>query len=228
MRVVVPFAAERPKTRLDGVLTPTERVAFSRAMLADVLDAVDEAGHDPEVLATASLDRHDPGDDAVSGASGNSDTVASIASASVRIDDRALTPAVNAVLEERVTPIAVVMADLALATPAALSRLFAAGSDVVLVPGRGGGTNAFCTRHPDFRVDYHGTSYLDHLARAREIGATTETIDSFRLACDVDEPADLAEVLLHGENRATRWLQDAGFSLAVRDGRVGVERITLP
>ena len=41
MRVVVPFAAERPKTRLEGVLSPEERVAFARAMLADVLEALE-------------------------------------------------------------------------------------------------------------------------------------------------------------------------------------------
>ena len=256
MRVVVPFAAERPKTRLDGVLTPDERVAFSRVMLADVLDAVLETGHDPEVLATTPLDDPDGddcsdrgddgadtsagtgtgGDDASDG-SGHADgdpprsqstdppAASPLASVPVRVDDRALTPAVDAVLAESDVPVAVVMADLALATPAALARAFAADGEVVLVPGRGGGTNVLLSRHPEFRVDYHGASYLDHLARAREIDATIGTVDSFRLACDVDEPTDLVEVLLHSENRTARWLREAGFSLAIRDGRVGVKRI---
>ncbi|PSQ26150.1 2-phospho-L-lactate guanylyltransferase [Halobacteriales archaeon QS_8_65_32] len=216
MRVVVPFAADRPKTRLAGVLAPDERVAFSQAMLADVLDAVLEAGHDPEVLATTPL-----------GCSSPADPVASVP---VSVDDRALTPAVNAVLDELSEPgepdepIAVVMADLALATPAALSRLFDADGGVVLVPGRGGGTNAVLSRHPEFRVDYHGTSYLDHRSRARAIGASVETVDSFRLVTDIDEAADLPEVLLHADNRAEQWLREAGFSPAVTDGRVGIER----
>ena len=228
MRVVVPFAAERPKTRLDGVLTPTERIAFSRTMLVDVLDALCETGHDPEVLATAPLDLAPADDPSSSPAPPESNDSSSLASVPVSVDDRALTPAVNAVLEHTDDPVAVVMADLALATPTALARAFAVNGEVVLAPGRGGGTNVLISHHSEFRVDYHGTSYLDHLAYAREVGASVEPIDSFRLACDVDEPADLAEVLVHGEGRAARWLRAAGFSLVVGDGRVAAERTDVP
>jgi 2-phospho-L-lactate guanylyltransferase len=225
MRVVVPFAAERPKTRLDGVLSAAERVAFARAVLADVLATIRETDHEPEVLATAPLDTT-----SLDGGATETDSLAStdglppLSSTSVTVDDRALTPAINAVLEAAEEPIAVVMADLALATPAALDRLFAAEEEIVLAPGRGGGTNALLARRPDFRVDYHGASFLDHRDRAREIGASVGTVDSFRLATDVDEPTDLPEVLLHGEGRATRWLRAAGFRLAVTEGRVGLER----
>jgi len=96
-------------------------------------------------------------------------------------------------------------------------------------PGRGGGTNAFVAGHPAFRVDYHGASYLDHRRIADEIGAGVRVVDSHRLATDVDEPADLAELLIHAEadgdgGRAARWLRDAGFALDTTDGRVGVRR----
>jgi 2-phospho-L-lactate/phosphoenolpyruvate guanylyltransferase len=213
MRVVVPFAVDRPKTRLAGFLDPEERLDFARAMLGDVLDGLEEAGYDPEVLATASFDTDR-----------RSDLDPSVP---VRVDERALTPAVNAVLERASGPVAVVMADLPLVTPAALSRLFAARSAgaVVLAPGRGGGTNALVSSHPDFRVDYHGASMLDHERGANAIGARPRTIDSFRLAADIDEPADLPEILLHaGESRAARWLRRAGVSLSITDGRVGVAR----
>jgi 2-phospho-L-lactate guanylyltransferase len=211
VRVVVPFATERPKTRLDGVLTADERAAFAQAMLADVIEALGETDHTPEVLATAPLDEA-------------SALYPLPSSVPVQVDERVLTPAVNGVLEDANGPVAVVMADLALATPAAIEDLFSTEGEVVLAPGRGGGTNALCVRHRDFRVDYHGASYLDHLARAREIGASVGTIDSFRLATDIDEPGDLAEVLLHSEKRAAGWLRKAGFSLLVTDGRVGVTR----
>lgn len=202
MRVVVPFAAEQPKTRLGEVFTPDERRAFARAMLSDVLSALGDAGHTPEVLSTAPLDIDVP----------------------TTIDERPLTAAVNAILDMS-SPVAVVMADLPLATPEALSRLFAATGDVVLAPGRGGGTNAFVARHPEFRVDYHGTSYLDHVECARAVGATVETLDSFRLATDIDERADLVEVLVHGEGKAREWLDNAGIELAAsEEGRVTVER----
>lgn len=209
MHVVVPFAAETPKTRLAPVLAPEERSVFARAMLEDVLTAIEATGHETTVVSTAPLERD------------------VTRSATVVVDDRPLTAAVNARLptsgEEE--PVAVVMADLALTTTEALERLFAAAGDVVIAPGRGGGTNALVVRHPEFRVDYHGGSYLDHREIAAEIGIDLETIDSFRLGTDVDEPADLVEVLVHGTDRAPACLRDLGFELDTSDGRVGVVRV---
>jgi 2-phospho-L-lactate guanylyltransferase len=93
-----------------------------------------------------------------------------------------------------------------------------------MAPGRGGGTNAFVASHPEFRVDYHGASYLDHREIAAEIGAESAAVDSHRLGTDVDEPADLAEVLIHGEGRAAAWLREAGFALDASGGRVSAAR----
>lgn len=202
MRVVVPFAAETPKTRLSTVLDPDERREFARVMLGDVLSVLRAAGADPEVLATAAVE----------------------APAPVTVDDRPLTDAVNAVLGEANGDVGIVMADLALLTPAVAGRLLDADGEVVIAPGRGGGTNALVLRHPAFRVDYHGVSYLDHLRKARDVGATVGVVDSHRLATDVDEPADLAELLIHGDGAARSWLEDRGFELAVEGGRVGVRR----
>ncbi|ELZ29984.1 2-phospho-L-lactate guanylyltransferase [Halorubrum distributum] len=214
MEVIVPFSTDRPKSRLSDVLSPDERRDFARAMLDDVLDAVAAADGEPRVLATDPVDVDSP----------------------VTVDDRPLTDAVNAALDARlgadsergkaVEPVAVVMADLALATPTALDRLFEAGrdADVAVAPGRGGGTNAFVASHPDFRVDYHGASYLDHREIASEIDAAFRTVDSHRLGTDVDEPADLAEVLIHAEGRAAAWLREAGFALDAEEGRVAAVR----
>lgn len=212
MRVVVPFATEQPKTRLSAVLASDERRGFARAMLRDVVAAVHAAGHAPLVLATAPLD-----DEPVADTLDATDTP-------VRVDDSPLSAAVNAVLVDADATIAVMMSDLPLATPESVRRLTATEADVTIAPGRGGGTNALVVRHPDFRVDYHGVSYRDHLRAAREVGASVATPDSFRLATDVDEPADLTEVLLHSDGAAHDWLVDAGFDLDVTDGRVGVRR----
>lgn len=198
MRVVVPFATDDPKTRLKDILTPSERHEFSRAMLRDVLTVVEEAGGEPEVLATAPFDADVP----------------------VTVDDRPLTEAVNAVLEPEM---AIVMADLPLVTSDALEALFETPGDVVLSPGRGGGTNALVSRHPDFRTDYHGGSFLKHRESAEGIGSV-ELIDSYRLATDIDEPADLVELLIHGEGAAADWLFDSGFELVRKESRLGIER----
>jgi 2-phospho-L-lactate guanylyltransferase len=199
MDTLVPFAATEPKTRLDDTLSAAERGDFSRAMLLDVCEAVSAAGGDPTVLSTADVDCPYP----------------------VVVDDRPLSEAVNARLDP---PTAVVMADLALATPEAIERLFETDAEVAIAPGLGGGTNALVVRHPEFRVDYHGASVRDHRHIAAEIRASTATVDSFRLAVDIDERRDLAELLLHGEGRAKRWLETAGFELDPGTGRTLVSR----
>jgi 2-phospho-L-lactate guanylyltransferase len=202
MDVFVPFDAESPKSRLSSLFDGPERRAFARAMLDDVLAVIDGAGLDPTVLATGDLDADYP----------------------VRVDDRALSPAVNAVIADATLPVAVVVADLPLLSAPAVERLVHTEGPVVLAPGLGGGTNAMVVRDRSFRADYHGASIRDHRERARAAGLEPATVDSFRLAVDVDEPADLAEVLLHGRGRAVEWLGAHGVELAVADGRVRVER----
>jgi len=217
LRTIVPFDPDDPCTRLAPVLDPPERREFAAAMRDDVLDAVRAGGGEPELLSPEPIDADVP----------------------VTVDERSLSKAVNGVLaaaaERLLTggrpcpndtgqPVAVVMADLALATPRALAALFDADGDVVIAPGRGAGTNALVVRDPEFRVDYHGASYLDHRRAARNVEADVRTIDSYQLATDIDEPADLSELLVHGDGRAARWLRDAGFEVTVGEGRTAVER----
>lgn len=199
MRTLVPFDATDPKTRLSDLLDPAERRAFAGVMLDDVLAAVRAAGGDPLVVATADVACDAP-------------TV---------VDDRPLSDAVNARLDP---PTAVVMADLALATPRTLRALYHADGDVVLAPGLGGGTNALVVRDGGFATDYHGASYRDHLRVAGDAGLSVREFDAGRLAVDVDEPADLADVLLRGEGDAPTWLREAGVDLADGSGRAAVAR----
>lgn len=184
------------------MLTPDERREFAEAMLADVLDALDAVDRDLDVtvLATDSVDVDAP----------------------VVVDDRPLTTAVNDCLDS--VPTAVVMADLAIATPDALSDLLDSAADLAIAAGLGGGTNAFLARNSTFHVDYHGASYRDHLEIADEAELSVREVDSRLLAVDIDEPEDLAEVLLHGDGAALDWLVDAGFELDVGGGRVEVVR----
>jgi len=203
MRVVVPFDPRDPKTRLDAVLGESERREFARAMLADVIEAIRGTDTTPEVLTPVHID---------------------VSGATTLVDDRPLNRAVNAVLDSSAEPIGVVMADLPLITASACSRLLEATGEVVLARGMGGGTNALVSRHPDFRVDYHDASYLDHLDNAERCGASVTEFESYRFGVDIDEPGDLPEILLHGRGRSDNWLRDAGFRLDTGDGRVAVER----
>ncbi|MFW6448233.1 MAG: 2-phospho-L-lactate guanylyltransferase [Halobacteriota archaeon] len=202
MDVIVPFDAVDPKRRLESVLRADERRAFAEVMLADVLATVEAAGATPRVVATANVEVPVP----------------------VEVDERPLSPAVNDRLAGADGPLAVVMADLPMATPASVTRLLDAPGEVVAVPGLGGGTNALVVREPAFRVNYHGCSIRDHRDRAAAAGAEVTTVDSYRLGVDIDEPADLVEVLLHAKGRSRAWLVDRGFEVDVDDGRVGIVR----
>jgi len=199
MDVFVPFAASEPKTRLAGVLGPDERGRLARVMLRDVCSTLEAIDVSPTVLSTDPIDCRWP----------------------VVVDNGPLTDAVNARLEP---PAAVVMSDLALATPEALSRLFEADGGVVLAPGLGGGTNALVTRTPGFYTDYHGASIADHRRIASAADAEATLVDSFRLAVDIDEADDLAELLLYGSGRSAEWLRAAGFEVTTTRGRVTVRR----
>lgn len=202
MRVVVPYAVREPKTRLSSVLSADERQRFSRAMLQDVLAAITHAGGSPIVLATDSIDLSVP----------------------IRVDDRSLTTAVNETIMEYDPPLGIIMADLALVTSPVIKRFFRTPGDIVIAPGRAGGTNALVIRTSEYTVDYHGASYIDHLRAAREISASVNEIDSYCLSTDIDEPDDLVEVYLRGEGTAADWLRTAGFSVSTASGRVTITR----
>jgi len=141
----------------------------------------------------------------------------------VSVDERSLSRAVNEQLQAASSAVAVVMADLPLVTDAALERL-CTREGMSCSRAAGGRTNALVSRTTDFEVDYHDNSYLAHRSTAHEIGAALAEIDSYRLATDIDEPDDLAELLLHGEGHATQWLRDQGFRLASGTGRTTVRR----
>jgi len=314
MHVIVPYTDVSPKTRLDSILTASERTAFAQAMLYDVISTLQSNGHTVELLmptetvmqAREQRDQADQRDqetiidstgvstEAVStSTSTHADTTEHNAASDnyvsqspthtlsvtpeaimrilrddddpdneastqerdgdkeyiditvdtaqnqiqsnqivVTADDRALTPAVNSCLnrlsdtETPFSELAVVMADLALITPTAIERLFAREGDIVLAPGRGGGTNAIVVRHPAFRVDYHGTSYRDHYQAATDASLSVGVVDSMRLGTDIDKPTDLPEVLLHNNGMSSVWLQSAGIELNLDDntGRVGITR----
>lgn len=209
MRVVVPFDAGDPKTRLAPVLGAEERIAFAQAMRDDVCDSVLEAGGRPVLLSTEPIEHECP----------------------VRVDERALGTAVDAAVAdtlEQAEACGVVMADCALASAEVIRRLGvgtedAADAAITLVPARGGGTNALVIRDSRFETDFHGVSISDHRNAARSMGVSLREFDSYRLGTDVDVPGDLPEVLLHGRGRAVEWLADR-FTLTTNDGRVTVER----
>lgn len=210
MRIVIPFKKENAKSRLSGVLTPDERGLLAVKMLYDVLDATSDFTVDvltPSIFDDTRIDPHILWSD-----SGLND---------------ALNEYLSRVAECECDPVMIVMADLPLLKSRHVHEIVASDADLVIAPGKGGGTNIISIKDPSrFSTDYYGTSFLDHLRIAHDNDLSVEVYDSFAAATDIDEPADLVELLIHGTGEAARTLaEDIGFIVAVRDGRAEVERL---
>jgi 2-phospho-L-lactate guanylyltransferase len=212
--MVIPFKNQGAKSRLASVLSPRERQLLSFAMLKDVLDAVSGFGR-ATILSRPGLDVLDIGCDF-----------------EIQESELDLNDALNALIEDHVhqglsSGILIVMADLALLTAKVVAEILKCEGDVALCPGRGGGTNMILIRSPRFRTCYQGLSFPKHLAVARQTGLKVSVYESFRAGCDIDEPEDLAEVLLHGRGRSKKVLEEMGFSLS-ENGRAGLCRPNNP
>ncbi|VVB69265.1 2-phospho-L-lactate guanylyltransferase [uncultured archaeon] len=201
IHIVIPFKHQGAKSRLSTVLSPGERWLLAFAMLKDVLSAVLGFGW-TTVLSRPGLDNVEIGMDV------------EILESELELND-----ALNSLIEEEVrrgwpSDILIVMADLALLTEKDVVGILNCDGDVVLCPGRGGGTNMILVRSQEFRVCYQGLSFPRHLAFARKAGLKVSVFESFRAGCDIDEPEDLAEVLLHGKGQTRKALESLGFALS--------------
>jgi len=210
IHVVIPFKNRGAKSRLASDLSPKERRLLSFAMLKDVLDAVLGQGR-ATILSRPGLNIADVGYDV-----------------EVQESGLGLNDALNALIAEEAhqgwpRDILICMADLALLTEKEVAGILNCQGDVVLCPGRGGGTNMILIRNPGFRTCYRGLSFPKHLAYARQLGLEVSVFESFRAGCDIDEAEDLAEVLLHGRGRSKGVLEDMGFILSEK-GRSGLIR----
>jgi len=201
---LIPYKPINSKTRLSCILDQTEREAFARAMLQDVITTTIDSLCTPVIVSTELYDSED---------------------VQITIKDADLSTALNQILPDCAGPLLILMADLPLADRASLQRVTSTTSDMAIVPGRGGGTNVIFIKDTSrFHVDYYGMSFLKHMKIAADEGLSCEVIDSFRLHTDIDEKEDLVELLIHGTGKSRAYLEGLGISLVVEKGRVGVER----
>lgn len=84
---------------------------------------------------------------------------------------------------------------------------------VVIVPSRDGtGTNAILRRPPNLFPSHFGVGSLaKHLKEAARIKAECKVIDLPRIALDVDEPEDVAELLKQREGKIVDLLRQIGI-----------------
>jgi 2-phospho-L-lactate guanylyltransferase len=211
---MVPFKLDNAKSRLAPALTQAERRLLAFAMLRDVLEAVSDLGK-VTILSRPGLDIANVGCDV------------EVVESELDLNDALNAFIAGEAMQGWPSDILIVMADLALLTQKDVAGILSSPGDVVLCPGRGGGTNMILIRRPEFRTCYQGLSFPKHLDYARQAGLEVSVFESFRAGCDIDCPEDLAEVLLHGRGEARMLLEKMGFSVYEkrRDGGGGIGRI---
>ena len=210
MRAVIPFKKSNAKSRLGALLTGREREDLAMAMLADVADTLaGSACFDViDILSTSPI---------------------YVENTYIVLTELGLNEALNEYLGKMSShninePVLIIMADIPLVSKKNIQDIVSSRADIVIAPGRMGGTNAVFIRNPlSFHVDYYGASFLKHLEIAKDL--SVEVFDSFNLSTDIDEVSDLAEVLIHGKGHSKTYLEKIGVNILANKGRVGVERL---
>jgi len=196
---------ETAKQRLSSLLSEAERLALAEAMLRDVFTALDACGHRKHVVLVSGdarahklARRHgfgiidDPDDPGETGA---------------------IEMAMRAAIERGTEFTLVLPADIPLITPSEVNQILesAPRQGTVLAPSVSGrGTNAVLQRPPGlFPLRFGNDSFVPHLAAARATGKPVEVLRLAGIGADIDEPADLADLLAtSGATRAQCLLID--------------------
>jgi 2-phospho-L-lactate guanylyltransferase len=200
MKAIVPFKVTNAKSRLSSLFTAEERSRLARLMLRDITDTLKSSGVKVALLTTMPFDWD----------------------AEIIVSEKDLNAALNEFLEGQDEPVMIVMADVPLISRKNVKDMMGSDADIVISPGRGGGTNVQFIKDPkNYHVDYYGASFLDHMEIARKKGLKVEVFDSFRTSSDIDETGDLVELYIHGDGEAAKYLRSI-TKLDTSKGRVKV------
>lgn len=214
VKAIIPFKQEGAKSRLQRFLDEREREELALKMLRDVLTALSNSKVDEvEIISTGSRDELA---EEVNVAEIQRNAAPATFTVSVREDARGLNEALNDAIAHETEPVLILMADLPLTTPESINGIIEHTEEVVIAPGRKGGTNALFLRRPyEFTVSYYGTSCVAHRETARRRTLSCAVYDSFFISTDIDEGEDLIELLIHGSGFAAGYLRHIGLRLRV-------------
>ncbi|SES65603.1 phospholactate guanylyltransferase [Methanococcoides vulcani] len=209
MRAVIPYKKENAKSRLSPVLSQTEREEFVELMLRDVVSSLCSAGiKEIDILTTS---REGVPDDL------DLDLI---------VTDPGLNASINSYLQNVDEPTMIIMADLPLVRSSHIKKIISYPEDVVIVPGKGGGTNILFIRQPkEFTVKYHGCSFISHYEITEDLGKSIRIFDSFLASIDIDEPHDIVELLLYG-NGLSKEYAEKRFCAETGKGRVKISPLS--
>jgi 2-phospho-L-lactate guanylyltransferase len=221
VKAIIPFKKKGAKSRLQPLLNEEEREEFAQCILKDVLIAL-SVSEIEEVTIISTSSKEGMSEDLKLGFDLD-------LTMTIKEDTRELNTAINDVLTEEKEPLLIIMADLPLTLPGNINEIIGHEhkEDVIITPGRRGGTNALFLRRPsDFFVSYYGSSYLRHIEIAKRRNLTIAVCDSFFIHMDMDEVEDLIDLLIYGEKSfSAQYLRRIGVSLHVdNEKRVSVNR----
>ncbi|WP_048063292.1 2-phospho-L-lactate guanylyltransferase [Methanococcoides burtonii] len=209
MRAVIPYKNENAKSRLSPILSKKDREEFVELMLKDVIKALDDA----EVVNIDILTTSAEG-------------IPNDFNGNVTITEPGLNDSINEYLQNANEPILIIMADLPLVTGDHIRKIISFSEDVVIVPGKGGGTNILFIRHPnEFTVKYHDCSFISHCEITDELDKSMHIFDSFLASTDIDEPHDIVELMLHGKGQAKEYAEKR-FGSETGKGRVKISHLS--
>jgi 2-phospho-L-lactate guanylyltransferase len=199
------------KQRLAGLLTPEERCGLAGAMLADTLRAVRGVRLAQKLFVVTN---YGP---AIREAGENG---WEILREKQQVSESASVDWASRICEERsVTGLLRLPLDLPLVKASDIDELLAVDCTapaVVMVPSRDGtGTNAILRMPPALFASHFGEgSFAKHLAEAERAGARVIIRRNARLEMDVDDEADLRQLLQHdlSGTETGRWLQASGVA----------------
>ncbi|MBI5681431.1 MAG: 2-phospho-L-lactate guanylyltransferase [Methanobacterium sp.] len=97
--------------------------------------------------------------------------------------------------------------------------------NVIIAPAKGGGTNTLLCPSSGFSVKFGDYSFFEHIKEAKKKDLIFKIYDSFYLSLDVNTAEDLGEIMLHGdETEARAYLRK--IHLKVRSNH-GSERLNV-
>ncbi len=195
---------ENAKERLSSVLSPAERRALAEAMLQDVVEAAASVNHQTRIAVVTS----DPFATALARQYG----FATIADPENQGESDAVAHATERCIANGEDSTLVIPGDIPLVQAEDIEQVLAAAPSrgSVLVPGWDGrGSNAVLRRPAGlFPLRFGNDSFPPHLRAAQATGQPCIVLRLPRIGLDVDNSADLAQLLAaEGNTRAQQLLR---------------------
>ena len=209
------------KTRLSPTLIPIERENLLKAMLMDVIGVLKQIVCEVVVISS---------DNEVLNYVENMGVISLKEKGSTDLNG-ALNQAIKW-CSNRSEQVLIVPSDVPLMKAEHVDKIIKMGdiADIVIAPAKGGGTNALLCPVKGMEMKFGECSFFEHIKVASANNLQYAVFDSFYMSLDVNTTEDLGEIMLHGNNTATRnFLVSTGLEVLSNHGkeRLRIKRSTL-